>query len=315
MKNKEDETKKYNYYLLNDRFIIFIKKEKIKSLITSKEIQEITNHTSNTWQYDRDDNEMKSNTFQGKKAEDMFADFIEQKSGNTNIKYVSYDDIRQDNYKKHAPFDGLIYKTDNPLLNDSIKQIVKDVSEDEFGRIKENTFNLLRERQIYTVEIKSSKIPKKDYDNINLKNFNKKIQQEKLINNLLDRDLIKYPKYTRNKGDIIHSFNTYLDYVVREHPQEYGSLTPNESPKKLREEELKETCDIYTRIFIDDTSTESFIGYILGYIHGVDFYKNPSIINLYQPGKSEKALYYVYPFNKANKPMEIFIDNKLWGSE
>lgn len=50
-------------------------------------------------QKDKQDKELINNTIQGKIAENMFIDFIDFCQPNEKIKYLSYDEFRNDEYK------------------------------------------------------------------------------------------------------------------------------------------------------------------------------------------------------------------------
>ena len=91
----------------------------------------------------------------------MFENYIEAK--NSGIKYMSYDVFRDDNYSKHAPFDGFLYDTRSPFLDEGIVRVTEDVNKHNYGKLKDETFAWLTSHHVYTVEIKSSKIPHKDY--------------------------------------------------------------------------------------------------------------------------------------------------------
>ena len=85
----------------------------------------IAKNTCNTWQKKRDLLEKIKDTKQGKLAEKFVKQYIEQHTG---LSYLEYDEIRIDNYEKHAPFDGLLYlkdKLNKDILDECIKKINK----------------------------------------------------------------------------------------------------------------------------------------------------------------------------------------------
>lgn len=305
---------KFKFFNIDENILISTSKEDYKN-DKKNSIDVIANNTENTWQQDRSKTELIKNTTQGKIVEDMFCELIDyhnkaSKDGK-KLTYVSYDEIRTDKFKKHAPIDGLLYVEGNSNINNAIAMINKDVEKNTYGKLSYDTKNNLSDFKIRTVEIKSSNIPQKDYNNINKDNFSKVSEQKKLISNLRKRDFFVYPKYTRTKGETIHCFKDYCNYV-KQNFQEYHNLDDKQVEDKICDIEKKDKCDIYTRIFIDKSHTKSFIGYVLGYALGTDFFDNPKIINMYQAGKSENAMYYVYPISKCNSILELFNDDRLW---
>ena len=69
-------------------------------------VSQIVSHTANTWQANRGTAEKGRDTKQGKQAEQAVSLFFSKY--HTSVKYISYDDIRTDNFLKHAPFDGVL---------------------------------------------------------------------------------------------------------------------------------------------------------------------------------------------------------------
>jgi hypothetical protein len=231
----------------------------------------------------------------------MFESYI--KAQNQNIVYCSYDNFRSDEYKKHAPFDGLIYESSNQNIHNAIAKINADVENDSFGRVSDQTFEWIRKHKIYTVEIKSSKIPEKDFPGTI---FNSWDSQKKLINNLRKRDLFFYPKYNRTGGKEIHNFQDYIDFV-----RQKKNFSESNFLKELIKSELASKCDIYFRIFIDKNSTNKFIAYILGYTLKETFFQSPKIINM-PGGKSGNAIYFAFPIEKSKSLSGLLFDKDLW---
>lgn len=80
--------------------------------------------------------------------------------------------------------------------------------------------------------------------------------------------------------------------------------------------EINLSLDIYTRIFINDKVTTDdgkkvFIGYLLGYVLGYQFYENLKIMN-FPSKKSSKAIYGTYPISNTTSFNRLFDDKKLW---
>jgi hypothetical protein len=166
--------------------------------------------------------------------------------------------------------------------------------------------------RLHTIEIKSSRIPDRDYIGVNKNAFSNIKQQKQLLSNLKKRDIFVYPKFTRSSGEEVHNFNQYCNYV-RANFKGFFSLTEQELMETIIDKELEEKCKIYTRIFIDKVSTDSILGYLTGYALSNEFFLEPRIINMPRKNKSENALYYVYPIKECKSMLDIFKDNRLWG--
>lgn len=301
----------FKYRQLEDSVIIFRKKDSSNNNL--KNVCVLVNNTCNTWQKDRDYKEKVKNTFQGKLAEQIFAEFVNiiQKGEGQQFEYISYDDFRDDEFKKHAPLDGILYDISNPYIEEGKKKIIEDVKNNEYGILKTETLAYLSRKKLFTVEVKSSIVPKKDYEGISRDNFSNYKEQMKLIEALRNRDIFTYPKLTRDKGLDIRDWEGYCKYA-KENIEKYKYLDDSNLREEVISEELKRNCDIYTRIFIDNTSTESEIGYLTGYALKEDFFINPVIINMPKRNKSEKALYFSYPINDSRNLTQLFSDERLW---
>lgn len=303
-------SEKYNYYQIAENIIMFIKKDRLDKKIND-DVDKLVDNTANTWQKNRTREEMIHDTLQGKIAEDMFADFIKFYQIQQSILYLSYDDFRHDNFKKHAPIDGILYLVGNSWLNHGIARINNDVQNNKFGKISAATRVFLKSKALYTVEVKSSRIPDRDYNEIDMNEFRKEHQQEQLIQKLRQRDLFVYPEFTRTLGEKVHNFDEYCKYV-RENNNEFSRLSEEELRCKIIDKELETKCDVYTRIFMDLGNTDSVIGYLTGYTIGTDFFIDPRIINMSRKNKSENALYYIFPIKSCRNLLDIFKDSQLW---
>lgn len=304
--------KEFKYARLKDSIIIFRKKDSVNS--NSKTVSVLANNTCNTWQKDRDYNEKVKNTSQGKLAEDMFAEFVNTlyQGESKQFMYISYDDFRQDKLKKHAPLDGILCEISNIHIEEGKKKILEDVDNNKYGILTPETLAYLSENKLFTVEIKSSKVPKADYNDICKYNFSSGEEQLKLIEALRKRDIFTYPKLTRASGSSIHNVDDYYEYAKNNVPK-YKDFEGDKLKEEVISDEIKKNCDIYTRIFIDNESTESEIGYLTGYALKSDFFKNPKIIKMPQSNKSEKALYFSYPISSSMNLIQLFTDDRLWG--
>lgn len=303
-------SEKYRYCQILENVIMFIKNDSIGQEIYDT-VEKIVDNTANTWQKDRTREEMLHDTLQGKLAEDMFADFIQFYQPEQTILYLSYDDFREDGFEKHAPIDGILYLSGNEWLQDGVNIINNDVQNNKYGKASPNTLAYLKSKGLYTVEVKSSRVPDKDYNGIDKEAFRNTQQQQQLISNLRKRDFFVYPEFSRTIGKKVHNFNDYCKYVVEYHSQ-FAGLSEQELIREIVIKELETKCDIYTRIFMDWNTTESIIGYITGYALGTDFFIEPRIINMSRKDKSENALYYVFPIERCRNLLDIFNDNRLW---
>lgn len=295
----------YQAVYFNNGLIFFRPKSELEDVYNGPVVHKIADNTQNTWQKDRKYQEILDNTVQGKIVEDMFKNFIDAHS--RGIAYLSYDTFRSDVFKKHAPFDGFLFKEGNIYVDEAIERVNNDVEHNEFGKVSDNTFDWLTKMSVFTVEIKSSKIPDKDYPKEEMP-FTKPAYQQTIIDNLRKRDYFLYPKYGRSEGKSIHSFSDYVNYV--------GKKTSNKGEdfiSQLLAGEIKGHCDIYTRVFVDRNHSDSFIAYMLGYTLKTRFFENPEIINM-PGGKSGDAVYFAYPIALSRGLNQLFIDGELWGN-
>lgn len=140
-----------------------------ESELDQAEIEQIVTHTHNTWQHDRPIQEIRENTIQGKRAEIVIENILRD---NSTSRFLAYDKMRRDNFNKHAPFDGIIYRNDitTNILQSAIDRINNDVISiaGDSGTITVETREYLETSGIYTIEIKSSLLQHpRDYRCIN----------------------------------------------------------------------------------------------------------------------------------------------------
>lgn len=309
-------TSRFRLIYLDEDIIIFSPKEKFNELDLNQSI--ITNYTENTWEKNRDKNEISKNTKQGKIIEEFFVDLIDYKnsiSNNIKLEYITYDQIRLDEFKKHAPFDGLLFKQGNSYIKEVIDKINEYISVNKYGKLNSSIINFCTKHKVYLIEIKSSKIPDKIYSEAKknyIKHLNNTTFQKDIIRSLKKLDLFKYPVFTRNNGSIIHDTRGYLQWV-----KDNISFMKGKSDKEILDYEINESLNLYTRIFIDDKKTDKnngkpiFIGYFLGYVLGYEFYHPLTIMN-FPSNKSKDAIYATYPISKSRKFESLFDDDRLW---
>ena len=121
---------------------------------TRDELDNIVEHTVNTWQYGRSNAEKSADTKFGKFGEDTVVTLFNK----LNIDgYYSYDCFRTDDFEKHAPFDGIFTKNFNQQLFDFINEKVNT----EGNRLSIDTREVIRKYNAYTVEIKSTRLAAK----------------------------------------------------------------------------------------------------------------------------------------------------------
>jgi len=270
-------------------------------------IQTIATHTQNTWQPDRDLKEIMRDTAKGKTAELVLEYYLKYK---TDVRYLSYDNFRRDGYKKHAPFDGLIFNSsiDIELLNSCINTINDNICYNEAGQIEEKTRQMLENNKIFTLEIKSSQMRAKDYEGVKCIRGNRSNDDYiTIVNNIRKWDFFTYPYYLR-KSDSLSTFYEYAEYVRNLHRYE-GS---NQSfLSQLMTKEFNNASDINTRMYFDYENNQIIIP---GYILKDKFYKNPKINKM--PGsKSGKALYYMRSISEGASFVDIDQDKKIWESD
>lgn len=273
--------------------------------LNMSEIKCIAKYTVNTWQQDRDTQDTLDNTTQGKMAEYVLEKYLEKK---TDIRYISYDKFRRDDYKKHAPFDGLIYsvKASADVLRELIDEIIIDVSESDTGQITELMRERLETYKVFTLEIKSSQLRKRDYEGVeHVKLPRNEKDYEKIVNNIRRWDFFVYPHYTR-RSDSISSFYDYAEFVRKR--KEFWNLGNQAYLKQLILTEFRNASDIYTRLYFDYQTNEIFIP---GYIIKEDFFKNPKIGKM-PGGKSGMALYYMKSIGDGLSFLEIEHNEGIW---
>lgn len=247
--------------------------------LNSKETDLIAHYTQNTWQLDRSQTVKKSDTTLGKTAEMAVFKYI--KKNLNQLQYLPYDYFRVDNCKKHAPFDGLIFKKDinNNILKNIIDKINQQVSLVKHGQIDALLKQECLHHHIYTVEIKSTRITSRHY-NSNILNLNK----------ILNDDFLEYPKYTRTDPyNIIHNLDDYIRFI-------HQSTGLHQSKEDILLEEKRNMKHIYIRVYIDESQS---IAYIIGCISYKTFIQKGMIKRMPQTNKSEYAVYWACPLHNG----------------
>jgi hypothetical protein len=241
-----------------------------------KKIETIIENTVNTWQETRTKISKESDTKLGKLAEDIFQAYVKQNI--KHITYLSYDDIRTNNFKKHAPFDGLLFNNENiniDNLREIIKEINSEITANKWGKISDKLKLKCLKQHIFITEIKSTRITDRHKNNGAVS-----------LEALLKDDFLEYPKYLRK--DSFNSINNYEDYI--EFCKKYRNFNCKSGNclDDIKKEELLNMRHLYIRIYIDE---KELVAYIIGCISNRTFIKNSKIKKMPQRGKSEFALY------------------------
>lgn len=254
-------------------------------IITSKSVNvsDIVNHTVNTWQYGRSYIEKQKDTELGKLAEDAVISVF-NKLGIEG--YHSYDSFRADEFKLHAPFDGVF--TEN--LTHEIIDFINNAVQEEGNRLSIETRNTLRKFKTYTVEVKSTRLAPKYKQRANFSSYDNAESLMRLIESLMNLDYLTYPHFTRY-GDM--SFNQYCNYVEK---RLNTGLSSDELYNYIKNLELSYATDIYIRVFMDEVEKKALV---MGWIDRNTFFNPPETHKLILPGKSEVPLYFVKSLKKG----------------
>ena len=237
----------------------------------------ISENTMNTWQRGRGQEEKKADTELGKLAEDAVITALE----NLHIKnYHSYDNFRSDGFTKHAPFDGVFVEN----MTQKISNLINQGVEKEGSKLSAETRNKLRLDQVFTVEVKSTRLTQKYREKAGFTSYSDMKSIEALVQSLLQSyDFITYPFFTRY-GDM-----TYLQYCMFAEKRLNTGKTGNELKEHIREIELDNADDIYIRVFMDEENSKALV---MGWIDRVKLFSPPETKKLVLPGKSEVPLYF-----------------------
>lgn len=251
----------------------------------------ISDNTVNTWQEDRSPEEKKADTGVGKKAEYAVELYI--RDNLNNIEYIAYDNFRTNNFKKHAPFDGLLFdkKIDRNVVENLKKKINDEITKNKYGKISDSLKQELFKNEIYITEIKSTRITERHLSNSKID-----------LNKILQDDFLTYPKFLRSH-ESINSINEYIKYCI---DKKYLQCYENENCfEKIKTIEFKNMQHIYIRVYIDIKNNDA---YIIGFIESEQFISKLAIKRMKKINKSEYALYFYYPL-KDGKDIDL-LNNK-----
>lgn len=262
-------------------------------------IDKIVENTANTWQQGRDDNEKRQNTLQGKLAERAVMYYLSQAA--KDLIYIPYDSFRADNYEKHAPFDGLIFKKSAVSaagLKTFIDKINAEVQLYAGGKITESLRRELLENRIYSVEIKSTKVTGRHRP---YKFNGYRCDAARVIAGILKDDFLTYPHYLR-EGDM--EWEEYCNYV-KSVDHCFSGLIGKDLSDAVKAKELANMDDFYIRVYVD---MENRAVLIIGYITREVFIETPALKKMVQKYKSEDALY-LYKTLKSRNFIKNFVDD------
>lgn len=265
----------------------------------AKNIDKISQNTVQTWQPDRDNVETISDTKQGKIAENIIEKYFNLSFN--GLEYLSYDEIRNDNLKLHAPFDALIFDKNKIHKSqiDKIKELINnDVKLHNGRKISESLRKLLRSLNIYTLEVKSTKISER----------RKFLSDKDRIQQIKFDDFFIYPYHLR-KSNTIDNFPKYVQYLKDKFPEQFHNLSDKDIVSKILNNEYKNSNDIMVRIYTD---LENNKFYLMGYMSNVKILENKNIKRFYKEGKSESAIYFSRPIRDGKSIDILMTDKSFW---
>lgn len=267
----------------------------------------IVQNTVETWQPDRQLTERGENTEQGKIAEEIVERFLGEYYRD-EIEIKSYDEIRNDYYKKHAPFDFLMWKKGTVDIAPIVRSIQNDISSTfkQFVRLSKDTRHLCREANVKIVEVKSTKIRDDlklhacfhgDYHNdTEVRSLFETIRQED--------DIFCYPHYKRSEISDQYTLADYCEYVKTLHPPLAGFSGGILQQKVLDLEKKMQYCDVFIRVYLD---TAARSGMIIGWMKREDLLdETVQFKRMRQKNKSERALYFAKSLSQTESMDKLF---------
>lgn len=250
-------------------------------------VNQIASHTTETWQPDRANAERGRNTRQGKIAEDIVESFIGEYFKSC-ISIKSYDEIRNDDFEKHAPFDFLLWETGKADISPIEASIRNDIAsaQNRFVRLSENTRRLCRRSNVKIAEVKSTKIRDKLKQQASFEND---YYDDRSVIRLVDTikrtdDVFCYPHYKRSESNQNYSPEDYCSYVKSVEPSLENYNGEDLKRKVIDLEAEKQCCDIFIRVYVD---TQADKGIVIGWIQKDRLLDNNVVFKrMNQPGKS-----------------------------
>lgn len=254
---------------------------------------QIIDYTAETWQPDRPKKERECNIEQGKIAEEITERFIRQYYSQ-ELSLKTYDEIRNDDFKKHAPFDFLLWKTGTvniAFIEEAIRQDIARTP-NKFVKLSNVTRRLCRTLGVKIVEVKSTNIRNDlkvesdftgDYDNV------KSVQ--KLLETIRRKDdVFCYPKLKRRESDPGYCLDDYCREVQERFSEFDGCKGENLRRRVIAWECENQCCDIFVRVYLDRPAKK---GFVIGWMQKEELLDDTvQFKRMRQKNKSELALYF-----------------------
>ena len=261
--------------------------------LDARVVGQIINYTAETWQPDRPKKERECNIEQGKIAEEITEQFIRQYYSQ-ELSLKTYDEIRNDDFKKHAPFDFLLWKTGTvniAFIEEAIRQDIARTP-NKFVKLSNVTRRLCRTLGVKIVEVKSTNIRNDlkvesdftgDYDNV------KSVQ--KLLETIRRKDdVFCYPKLKRRESDPGYCLDDYCREVQERFSEFDGCKGENLRRRVIAWECENQCCDIFVRVYLDRPAKK---GFVIGWMQKEELLDDTvQFKRMRQKNKSELALYF-----------------------
>lgn len=261
--------------------------------LDARVVGQIIDYTAETWQPDRPKKERECNIEQGKIAEEITEQFIRQYYSQ-ELSLKTYDEIRNDDFKKHAPFDFLLWKTGTvniAFIEEAIRQDIARTP-NKFVKLSNVTRRLCRTLGVKIVEVKSTNIRNDlkvesdftgDYDNV------KSVQ--KLLETIQRKDdVFCYPKLKRRESDPGYCLDDYCREVQERFSEFDGCKGENLRRRVIAWECENQCCDIFVRVYLDRPAKK---GFVIGWMQKEELLDDTvQFKRMRQKNKSELALYF-----------------------
>lgn len=260
--------------------------------VNDDSVEQIISNTEETWQKDRTEEEKTKNTEQGKTAERIVERCINEEHAET-IDCLSYDEIRNDGLKKHAPFDFLVWEKGTVNVEPIIVSIQNDISQsnNSFVRLSSYSRKLCRDNNVKIVEVKSTNIRQQYKDDSGFNgDYSDDSEVLKLANHIRTKDdVFCYPYYKRSEDSEDYTIDDYCEYVKSREFKLSGYVGEELRHKVIELEQEKQCSDIFIRVYLDEEQKQ---GIIIGWLdreHLLDY--EVVLKKMKKPNKSEKAIY------------------------
>lgn len=225
--------------------------------LDARVVGQIINYTAETWQPDRPKKERECNIEQGKIAEEITERFIRQYYSQ-ELSLKTYDEIRNDDFKKHAPFDFLLWKTGTvniAFIEEAIRQDIARTP-NKFVKLSNVTRRLCRTLGVKIVEVKSTNI----------------------------RNDLKV------ESDPGYCLDDYCREVQERFSEFDGCKGENLRRRVIAWECENQCCDIFVRVYLDRPAKK---GFVIGWMQKEELLDDTvQFKRMRQKNKSELALYF-----------------------